>query len=228
MEIILSIATLLGGVSAVWYFVDKFKEQKDRRRAVSAECASEKSAPLSGRNASAATISSTSSPKEIPDEMSGKMFVLEGLVVPESVLPIETVLETIKSKKGTSLQKAQFVQRHSGRHVVWTVELKNIQHSYAHNPESDLIMVIAPVADKELYPPLATAFFPASEGSILGTLNPRDIIVIEGDLFFNELAGNWSVSMKNAKFIRGISRQFRSSDISSDQFREVLEEVPGT
>jgi hypothetical protein len=208
MEIILGIATLLGGISAVWYFSDKLRE---RRRTVPTQLASERSAPLTDPNPAAVTVAPTSTqqniPFQIPDEVPYEGAILNGPITPEQALPIDVVLQTIESESGTSLQKAQFVKRHSGRHVIWTAELKNIQPSYTRDPDSDLIMVIAPVADREHFPQLATAVFPAFEGDALGALDPGDVVAIEGDLSFLDLAGRWSVSLKNAHFIRCVNRE---------------------
>jgi len=63
------------------------------------------------------------------------------------------------------------------------------------------------VADREHFPQLATAVFPAFEGDALGALDPGDVVVIEGNLSFHDLAGRWSVSLKNAHFIRRVNRE---------------------
>ena len=207
MDVILGIATLLGGVSAIWFFVDKIR---GRLHSVPPQVAPKRSASLTDPTAAAVTVSHPSAkqiiPLQIPVELPIEGNDLDCLNTPEQALPIDAVLQTIESKRGTSLQKAQFVKRHTGRHVVWTAELKNIQPSFTGNPERDLVMVIAPQADKERFPRLATAVFPALEGDNLGALNQGDVIVIEGELSFSELAGSWSVSLDNAHFIRRVNR----------------------
>lgn len=52
MEIILGIATILGGITAIWFFVDKFRESRPQRKTISPTTAINNSATSDSGNTS--------------------------------------------------------------------------------------------------------------------------------------------------------------------------------
>lgn len=200
MDVILAVATLLGGLSALWYFGEKFQE---RRRA--------RVAPPSIRDADPPTeVLPPSQETATPPPGSRPALPNSPVGAPDApvtdpALPLEAVLAAIDSDTGTGLQRAQFVRRNSGRRVIWTGELKAVEPAIGHGNDAPLIMVLAPILSEKKFPPLATAAFPASEGDVLGGLNSGDLVVVEGILAFSDLGGRWSASLREAHFIRRAS-----------------------
>lgn len=201
LEMILAVATILGGLSAIWYFFEKFRFRRTARSIPSVDMAiSVKSGPsLPG----VPSEPETSSPgaRGIPvTEFSGA----------EAALPLSSVLQALSDPRTTPLQRSQFVDRHRGRFVVWTGIVHTVKKMWEHQIDSDLLIVMAPTSGgRESASALATAIFPKTEADILGQVHEGDKIVVEGALTFHELAGNWSAGLVNSRFIRKESRPER-------------------
>lgn len=117
-------------------------------------------------------------------------------------LSIESVLNCLNDKNKTPLQKSIFVERNSGSKVTWRAEVKDIKKMWEHEKDGDIIIVISPIGSTLNFKNIATATFPNSEIHSLSQAKSGDTVLIEGTLSFSELAGNWSASLSDSRFIR--------------------------
>lgn len=117
-------------------------------------------------------------------------------------LSLEAVLKCLDDKDSTPLQKSIFVERNTGSRITWRGRVESVQKAWEREKDSDLIIVISSPNDSNNFRKFATATFPSPEIHSLAQAKSGDIILFEGTLNFNELAGNWSTSLKDSRFIR--------------------------
>lgn len=117
-------------------------------------------------------------------------------------LSIEAVLNCLNDKNKTPLQKSIFVEHNSGSRVTWCAKVENVKKMWEHEKDGDIIIVISPISSTQNLKNLATATFPNSEIHSLSQAKSGDMVLIEGTLSFSELAGNWTASLSDSKFIR--------------------------
>lgn len=196
MEIILTVATVLGGIAAIWYFVDKWRAT--RIRVNPSPSVTGRTTP--GMSSVMAHVQDGSLPS-VPTKQDGARAQHT-----ETSLPLEAALEALHDPKTTALQKSQFTQREKGRFVTWTGKTQSVSKMSERAPNSDIIVVLSSATSDPCSPSgMATAVFPHSEASVLAQLHAGDIVVIEGTLSFRTLGYDWSVSLKSSRFVRVIT-----------------------
>lgn len=117
-------------------------------------------------------------------------------------LSLEAVLQCLGDKDTTPLQKSMFVEHNTGCRIAWRGRVEDVQKMWEREKESDLMIIISSPNDSESFKKLATAIFSNSEIHSLAQVKSGDIILFEGNLQFSELAGRWSTSLKDSRFIR--------------------------
>ena len=118
-------------------------------------------------------------------------------------ISIEDILAGLDSKKYTGIQISQFVKRNSGVEVVWRVRVHNIKVAFEHDPNSALYLVFSPESqDDDSFPEIVVAVFDRSSEGDLAAVSSGDIAVVRGEIAFSELAGKYSLSLKNSKLVR--------------------------
>lgn len=171
MEIILGLATILGGIAAIWYFTEKITEKRINNPV--------QAVPESGTPSNELNADTQSPPSTDSEQHSAGSEQKTPLHAPEHSLPIETVLQVFATNNNTALQKSQFAKRHTDRHVTWWVMVKSIKTAHGPDPNSDIIMVASAIEDKKSFPSLAALVFPSTEGGVLGGLNPGIILLFK-------------------------------------------------
>src|SRR6188474_606150 len=101
MEIILTVATILGGIAAVWYFIDKWRVPS---------LPDNPSPSITGRAMPEIPSATAQTGGIVLPKVSEKQDVSESGHA-ETALPLEAVLEALHDPRTTALQKSQFTQR---------------------------------------------------------------------------------------------------------------------
>jgi hypothetical protein len=200
--IILAVATILGGIAAVAYFVEIYKKRHP------AIAPGDPSGPSSSRGSDAPVVESADVPEttplaggetqnhrlgraqtELPSPPPDQVSVPDPIHL-ANALPFEAVVKILSDPKTTDLQKAQFTHREEGRFLIWTGEVQSVQPMNRGNPSSDVIVILSATrTEHSIFPDFASALFPNSETSVLTQVHVGDLIVIEGRLHFSSLTG---------------------------------------
>ena len=206
LKIVLAVATILGGIAAISYFVDKWY----------ATSTPVNPSPSVADRAPPGIPSSTTQTEMVPPPNTREKQAAPESRHAETALPLEAVLGALRDSGMTALQKSQFTQRQEGRSVVWTGKVQRVQKMSEHDPNSDIVVALASTtADQYSIPDLVMAIFPSSEASMLTQFSRGDVVVIEGTLHFHELAGSWSASLTNSRFVRFITRSSDERKLSA-------------
>tara|TARA_Y100001949_G_C15866076_1_gene277324 strand:+ start:38 stop:682 length:645 start_codon:yes stop_codon:yes gene_type:complete len=116
---------------------------------------------------------------------------------------IEDILAGIDPKNYTGIQITQFVNRNTGIEVVWNVKVHNIKPAFEHDPESDLYLVFSPESQEgESFPEIIVAVFDRSNEGDLAAISSGDTAVIKGTVSFSQLAGKYSLALKDSELVR--------------------------
>jgi hypothetical protein len=184
---VLATATLLGGASAVWFFVDKCHEHREPTVATKTSVAipTGVNAPPRASGGSATTQPTEDLPQgEVP------------------ALTLEATIRTLEDPALTPLQKSLFVHREEGRTITWIGEVRSVRKMWESEDASDLLVVLAAHSGPQNRSEIAVASFPSSETTSLAQLAVGDVAVVQGTLHFDELAGSWSPTLDKSRLVR--------------------------
>ncbi|WP_155734296.1 hypothetical protein [Pseudoalteromonas luteoviolacea] len=123
--------------------------------------------------------------------------------IQSSGISIEDILAGIDPQNYTGIQITQFVKRNSGIEVVWQVKVHNIKPAFEHDPESDLYLVFSPESQEgESFPEVIVAVFNRCFEGDLAAISSGDKAIIKGRVSFSELAGEYSLTLKDSELVR--------------------------
>ena len=123
--------------------------------------------------------SSKNLPAVLPTEPMGNGAsgsLLRPTITPEGYLPItmEQMLDEVANEKLTALQLDSLKKGYVGKTIQWIGTVRDVSPLWAHDPKSEIVLIVSPVVPSSKFPPVITVLFSPNQRAMLEKLKSGD------------------------------------------------------